>query len=403
MQKKDAVLDNTKAQYSQEWVVSKNKDPEFRRNHKNHALMTEILHDILYDKEKIYDATGCRYEEFHYLLCHYEKAIKNNKDAWMYLDDDDSNLDPGSRCKYEPAYELLLVLLQLKSGAQQTVFGVLVDWSQPTVSRHAKFVINTLYEIMEFTPEKITKQMAATGTIEKLKEWMTSNNVEKILIDGTTIQVPVPKDSHFKTADYSGKTKNHCKNVQVITDQNGCILSVGSIYTGAVHDITLSRSDLNLNTDDVKKSTRLESERNKHANKQYLATIGKILSTIHVESKDKLVAYVDKGYYGIRKDLLGVTTYIPKKKPKNGKLTKEQRAENRRIGKIRVVVEHSISKMKRWYRFKLPYLGSDRDLYTELQVTAGLANMRMKWKIIQSKNPGFFAELERKHNHLKKD
>lgn len=64
-------------------------------------------------------------------------------------------------------------------------------------------------------------------------------------------------------------------------------------------------------------------------------------------------AYLDRGFQGICSDYEG-NLYTPYKKSRKSKnnpdpeLTPEEQEENRRIGRIRVAVEHAISGMKRY-------------------------------------------------------
>lgn len=55
--------------------------------------------------------------------------------------------------------------------------------------------------------------------------------------------------------------------------------------------------------------------------------------------------YQDSGFQGQK--LVGVTIHQPKKKPRGGELTDEEKASNRLISRIRVVVEHVIAGGKR--------------------------------------------------------
>ena len=57
------------------------------------------------------------------------------------------------------------------------------------------------------------------------------------------------------------------------------------------------------------------------------------------------VLWQDLGFLAYELD--GVTTRTPHKKPKGGKLTPEQKAENRAISSIRVRIEHVNSSVKR--------------------------------------------------------
>ena len=45
---------------------------------------------------------------------------------------------------------------------------------------------------------------------------------------------------------------------------------------------------------------------------------------------------------------IGTTLKTPRRKPKDGELTRRQKAGNRRVSRRRIVVEHGIGKMKVW-------------------------------------------------------
>jgi hypothetical protein len=58
---------------------------------------------------------------------------------------------------------------------------------------------------------------------------------------------------------------------------------------------------------------------------------------------ERISIWVDKGYEGIKKIIKnGNKVFMPKKKPKGGKLTEEEKEDNKIISSIRMVVEHAI-------------------------------------------------------------
>ena len=63
----------------------------------------------------------------------------------------------------------------------------------------------------------------------------------------------------------------------------------------------------------------------------------------------------DLAYLGFRAENANVL--LPHKKPKGGQLTADQKAENRELARMRVVVEHAIGRLKRFQilvrRFRL--------------------------------------------------
>ena len=59
---------------------------------------------------------------------------------------------------------------------------------------------------------------------------------------------------------------------------------------------------------------------------------------------DKIKVQGDSGYQGILK--LHRNSETPKKKPKGGELTQEEKAENRRISRERILIENINAKIK---------------------------------------------------------
>ena len=88
----------------------------------------------------------------------------------------------------------------------------------------------------------------------------------------------------------------------------------------------------------------------------------------------------DSGFQGF--SLPGVIIMQPKKKPRNGTLTEDEKADNRWISHIRVLVEHSIGGVKVYrivhdvIRHWCPYI---RDQVME--ICCGLYNLRLRQQI----------------------
>jgi len=107
---------------------------------------------------------------------------------------------------------------------------------------------------------------------------------------------------------YSGKKKKHTIKIQVVVNKDTReIICVVEDY-GKTHDFKL-----------------------------YKDTIGG-----HV--RDSIKEQMDSGYQGIAK--IHRNSETPKKKPKGGELTKEEKAENKRISRERILIENINAKIK---------------------------------------------------------
>src|SRR5207245_4530894 len=121
--------------------------------------------------------------------------------------------------------------------------------------------------------------------------------------DGNEQPVHRPKDADEQEDYYSGKKKDHTIQNVVIIAATEAIRFLSATYAGRVHD------------------KRIADE------SKYQLPEGSVLGQ-------------DSGVQGFV--VPGVSILQPKKKPPKGKLTDEEKADNRWISHIRILVEHSI-------------------------------------------------------------
>ena len=99
-----------------------------------------------------------------------------------------------------------------------------------------------------------------------------------------------------------------------------------------------------------------------------------------------LQVLVDLGYQGILTDYVGDDIRVPHKKPRKSKknpvtsLSKEQKAENQALSKIRIFVENAICGLKRYnilvHRFRNHKKSFDDDV---IGIAAGLWNFNLSY------------------------
>ena len=85
---------------------------------------------------------------------------------------------------------------------------------------------------------------------------------------------------------------------------------------------------------------------------------------------------MDSGYQGQQKRQKN--TQIPHKKPKNKKLTPQQKAENKALAKKRIIVENVIGKLKNFRIFKAKYRNRRRRFGLRMNLIAGIHNREIK-------------------------
>ncbi len=95
----------------------------------------------------------------------------------------------------------------------------------------------------------------------------------------------------------------------------------------------------------------------------------------------------DTGYQGVM--MTNVTIYQPKKKPRNGTLTAEEKIENQHISRMRIPIEHTLASVKRWRILKdICRLTRHQCLDLIMRIGCGLHNFiiqQRQWKVIDFK------------------
>lgn len=156
-----------------------------------------------------------------------------------------------------------------------------------------------------------------------------------IVIDVTEQPIERPGDTQRQW--YSGKKKRHTAKIQLMI----CLstLQILSVVCGKgrIHDFTLFKQ-----------------------------------CGLHLA--EALEKYADSGYQGL--DKLVSNAFTPIKKPKDRELTKEERAYNRALAKLRIRIEHVNRRCKIFRVTKEVYRGKHRHIQKTWTVVSALVNYR---------------------------
>jgi len=162
---------------------------------------------------------------------------------------------------------------------------------------------------------------------------ITEKEAHALLIDAT--EQPVQRPQRKQKCWYSGKKKRHSIKNEIITTEAGRIVSVSKSAPGTVHDITIRRRGPPL--------------------------------------PEGAHAYADSGYQGYQEDHPAID--IPYKKPKKGKLTKEEKDYNHALSRFRVRVEHAIGRMKKFRILADRYRYPRSRHAVKFAIIAGITNL----------------------------
>ena len=244
-----------------------------------------------------------------------------------------------------PENQLLFILFHLKNYPTYDVLSFTFN-----ISRSCAFEsVQRLLPILKHT-QKNLKVLPKRTTDDTKALLQLIETVDHVLIDATERPIQRPQKPARQKKHYSGKKRFHTVKNTTVSDTDKRILILGKTVHGSQHDYSLLKEEFDPKID-------------------------------WFASTD---ASTDLGYQGIKTDYLSPENiHIPHKKPRKSKqnpdpqLTRQQKRENRQIGRVRVLVEHAIGGMKVFrvltirLRNHLKHLADDF-----IFATAGLWNLK---------------------------
>ena len=315
--------------------------------------LLEVLDGIIRDGDKLRHATLADGEQFRYMLERAKVFLTHSGQMPLFGDNASRTSDPGNRCKLYLRHALLLALIRKKDNPAQGVLAAFFGIDQTTVSRYIPVMDAMLAGILP-TADNISEEVAAAPTREDFKKIVPGSDGGEIFIDGTHCPVQRPSVKSVRRMGYSGKKKKFTNNTNVYTNRDGVVIGISKSTVGSVGDITLL--------------------------KERPVPFGKWEEAMHdpdLPESDRCHPFVDRGYQGIADHLPGTTPEIPYKKTRDTPLTPEQKKHNHRINSTRVLVEHTIGRLKRYARLADPYDGNAAGFNREFNVIAGLVNLNI--------------------------
>jgi hypothetical protein len=231
------------------------------------------------------------------------------------------------------ADKLLFILFYFKFYPTQEVQGFLFGISQPQANVWIHLLTPAANRALG------AEQQLPARKATSLRQVLSACPGLEFIIDGTERPIQRPSDAERQKQCYSGKKKRHTlKNIVVSEKRTKKIKGLGRTREGKTHDKSA--------TDD----------------EAYQFPPGSTL-------------FKDTGFQGYEPE--GVKTRQPKKKPRNGTLTEDERAENQAISRERIGVEHSIGGAK-VYRIVRDVYRNHRPDYDDLvmETACGLHNLR---------------------------
>jgi len=231
------------------------------------------------------------------------------------------------------ADKLLFILYYCKVYPLQEVLAFEFGITQG----QACYWIHTLSEVLQRA--LASRKQSPTRDPTDLEAHLAESGETEFGIDGTERKMQRPTDDEQQRRYYSGKKKAHTvKNNVVVTLKSRCVHYLSGTYEGKKHD-------------------------------------KKICDDEQLTFPEGSTLYKDTGFQGY--EPVGVTTQQPKKKPRGHELSEEDKHRNTLISKVRIIVEHVISGIKRCRMVKDVFRNTKEKFVDLVMVIAcGLHNFR---------------------------
>jgi len=278
--------------------------------------------------------TGLTPEEFDKIYAQLEQQYPLYEQKRLTQKKRKRAIGAGRPFKLSLKERMLMLLMYYRLYITYALIGYLFDLDQSNVYRNIALIEPVLKTCIPI-PENMTKRARKIGTIEELLELFPEM---KAFIDATEQEIPRPKNKRRQKNYYSGKKKKHTVKTQIMVNKKGVILHKTKHQNGKKHDYHVFKE---------KGPPPIPSD----------VEIG-----------------VDLGYLGIEKDYPDMNVKIPVKKPKCKELTSKEKRYNKKLRKERVVVEHTISRMKKFRIMREEFRNSLTRYDRMTSIVCGLVN-----------------------------
>ena len=237
---------------------------------------------------------------------------------------------------------LLMLLIYYRLYVSSTLTGFLFDLDHSNVLRDIRYIEPLVSECIPI-PKNIYVRAKRSTTPEEVEEYFLGFTA---FVDATEQEIPRPKNSTKRKSHYSGKKRRHTVKTQLTVNEKGLIIHRTNHARGRRHDYALFKSN-------------------------------------HPELPKGVRAGVDLGYDGIQNDFPELNALIPFKRRNGKKLTPNQKRLNRVLAKARVVVEHTISRMKKFRIMGEEFRNRLRWYDRMSEIVSGFVNLRIMGTSIQ--------------------
>ena len=285
--------------------------------------------------------TGLEISEFDVISKEIESKYDEHERKRLSNRKREREVGAGRPFKLKVKERFLMLLVYYRLYITYTLSGFLFDLDQSNICRDISIIEPLIKQCIPL-PKKLYKRTRRARTIDEVEEYFPGF---KAFIDSTEQEIPRPKNKRRRKSYYSGKKKKHTIKTQYMVNSEGTILHKTGHDRGRIHDYEIFK--------------------NKHP-----------ITPLQVEN------VLDLGYMGVKNDFPTVKYVLPFRKKRKSELSDEEKRHNRKHSKIRIIVEHTVSRIKKFgimgtkFRNKLGRYDHASD------IVSGLVNFRIMMRTI---------------------
>ena len=289
--------------------------------------------------------TGLKVQEFDALYSKIQESYSSYEEKRLHREDRKRKIGAGHPFKLPLKDRVMMLLMYHRLYVTSTLLGFLFNLSQSNVLKNNRMLEPLVSEVLPL-PRKLHRRAARLGNLDDVEALFPGF---KAFLDATEQEIPRPKAKGKRRTHYSGKKKRHTVKTQITVNADGIIVHKTPHARGSRHDYALFKWR-------------------------------------HPRLPDSVCLGLDLGYDGVKKDYPGLNSLVPYKRrsPGRGKrgvkakeLTCEQKAFNRWLSGERVVVEHTISRLKKFRIMAQEFRNRLRHYDAMTDIVCGLVNLRM--------------------------
>lgn len=280
--------------------------------------------------------TGLEIAEFDILSKEIESKYYEHERKRLSARKRRRDVGAGRPFKLKLRERFVMLLVYYRLYITYTLSGFLFNLDQSNVYRDIS-ILEPLIKLCVPLPKKLYKRTSRLRSVDEVEEYFPGL---KAFIDSTEQEIPRPENKRKKKSYYSGKKKKHTVKTQYMVNSEGVILHKTGHDRGRIHDYEIFK--------------------NKHP-----------ITPLQVEN------ILDLGYLGVKNDFPTVRYVLPFRKKRKSELSDEEKKYNRKHSKLRVIVEHTVSRIKKFgimgtkFRNKLGRYDHASD------IVSGLVNFRI--------------------------